>query len=115
VVSDVCASCGAPRRAESWCLLCLERYELPAEPPPDPRHVPYPRTYSRTKAGPLSFGLRGRVLLSILPALVAFFAVRNVIRSRGDMTVVFYLVIAVPALALVAGFLYAVWKKERIA
>ena len=105
-----------PACAESWCLLCLERYDLPGKTstrPADTFRI-RARTPARRPARCRS-DFAVRVLLSILPALVAFFAVRKRDPSRGDMTVVFYLVIAVPALALVAGFLYAVWKKERIA
>ena len=110
----VCAGCGAHRRDGSWCPFCLERYEQVAQPPPDPPRVAPPREYSRTNAGPTSFGLVGRLLWSVLPALVAYFAVRNVMRSRGDATVAYYLVIAVPTLVLVAGFLAFVWRKERV-
>ena len=88
---------------------------LSHEIPPEWRRDPAPpRVYSRTKAGPTSFGLAGRLTLSIFPALVAFFAVRNVMRSRHDATIAYYLVIAVPALVLVVGFLAIVWKRERI-
>ena len=83
-----------------------------ALPPVRPPREPY--VFSRTKSGPTSFGLVGRLALSIVPALVAFFAVRNVMRSRHDPTVAYYLVIAVPALVLVAGFLAFVWRKERV-
>jgi hypothetical protein len=114
----VCAGCGAPHRGGSWCPICLEPYErvaeLPLVVPPDRPRIPAPREYSRTKAGPTSFGFFGRLVWSAFPALVAFFAVRNVMRSRGDATVGYYLVIAVPALVLVAGFLAFVWRKERI-
>jgi hypothetical protein len=71
--------------------------------------------FSRAKAGPTSFGLAGRLALSIVPALVAFFAVRNVMRSRHDPTLSYYLVLGVPALVLVVGFLAFVWRKERVA
>jgi hypothetical protein len=66
------------------------------------------------KAGPSSFGPFGRLSLSAIPALLAFFAVRNVMRSRHDATVAYYLVIAVPLLVLVLGFLAFVWKRERV-
>jgi hypothetical protein len=35
-------------------------------------------------------------------------------RSRHDATVAYYLVIAVPLLVLVLGFLAFVWKRERV-
>lgn len=70
--------------------------------------------FSRAKAGPTSFGLFGRLVLSIVPALVAFFAVRNVMRSRHDPTVAYYLVLGVPAVVLVVGFLAFVWRRERV-
>ena len=79
-----------------------------------PKRVPSPREYSRVKAGPSSFGPFGRLALSAIPAIVAFVAVRNVMRSRHDATVAYYLVIAVPALVLVIGFLAFVWRRERV-
>ena len=117
-----CRSCGAARRHGEWCPRCLERYEQPAQPEPatdvatgfPPKRVPAPREYSRVKAGPSSFGPFGRLTLSAIPAIVAFVAVRNVMRSRHDATVAYYLVIAVPALVLVVGFLAFVWRRERV-
>jgi hypothetical protein len=119
-IGNVCGGCGEPRREGAWCPICLERYE-PRDPTlgqgagvPPVRPIRPPHVVSRTKAGPTSFGLVGRLVLSIVPALVAFVAVRNVMRSRHDPTVAYYLVLAVPTLVLVVGFLAFVWRKERI-
>jgi hypothetical protein len=115
-----CRTCGAAKGAEAWCRRCLEPYERPAAPPQvperpfDPPREAAARTYSRVKAGPNSFGLVAKLALSSIPAVLAFFAVRNVVRARHDPTVAYYLVIAVPLLVLVAGFLGYVWKRERI-
>jgi hypothetical protein len=118
VVSDgVCAACGATRGDGSWCPLCLERYDRPAAAAPEPSHWRAPRVsraYSRTEPGPMSFGVFGRVSLSIVPVVIAFFAVRNIIRSRHDATIGYYLVLGVPALVLALGFLAVVWKRERV-
>jgi hypothetical protein len=66
------------------------------------------------RAGPTSFGIVGRTLLSIVPMIVAFFAIRNVMRSRGDATVAYYLVLGTPAVILVGVFLAVVWRRERV-
>jgi len=114
-----CASCGAPRRDGEWCPRCLERYDritaVATESVPfETGAVRAPREYSRTKPSPVTFGLFGRVALSIIPVVVAFFAVRNVMRSRGDPTGAYYIVLAVPTVVIAAGFLAFVWKNERI-
>ena len=118
-----CPSCGTARGAGEWCPLCLERYDRTAvlqfEPPfdsrlVDPRPAPAAHEYSRTKAGPTSFGFGTRVGLSIIPVVIAFFAIRNVMRSRHDPTGAYYIVLAVPTLVIAIGFLAFVWRKERI-
>ena len=62
----------------------------------------------------MSFGFPGRFALSIVPALVGFFAFRNLLRSRHDLTFSYYLVMGVPALVLVAVCLAVVWRRERV-
>jgi hypothetical protein len=52
--------------------------------------------------------------MSSVPVIIAFFAIRNIMRSRGDATVAYYIVLGVPALVMVAGVLVVVWRKERI-
>jgi hypothetical protein len=113
-----CWSCGAARGQHAWCPRCLERYERP-EPEPQPvfeyvRARRAPHTYSRVRGGPTSFGPVGRVVMSIVPVVVAFIAIRNIMRSRGDGTVAFYIVLGVPTVVMVAGFLVLVWRKERM-
>lgn len=73
-----------------------------------------PRSYSRIRRGPTSFGGFGRILISVVPVIVAFFAIRNIMRSRGDGTIAYYVVLGVPAVVMVAGCLLVVWRKERV-
>jgi hypothetical protein len=77
----------------------------------DARVVP---SYSRIRRGALTFGPVGRVGWSVVPALIAFVAIRNVYRSLGDVTLAFYLVMAVPLVAGCAYLLCEVWKRDRV-
>jgi len=72
-----------------------------------------PRTYSRVHGGPTSFGGFGRLAMSVVPVIVAFIAIRNIVRSRSDGTIGFYIVLGVPTVVMVAAFLVVVWRRER--
>ena len=113
-----CWNCGGARQAQPWCPHCLERYERPDATEPEPLfeyvRARAPRGYSRTRGGPTSFGGFGRVAMSILPVVVAFFAIRNIMRSRTDGTIGYYLVLGVPAVVMAAAFVAVVWRRERM-
>lgn len=111
-----CSACGATRGRDAWCPLCLERYDrAPVIPEAfEPRPPALRPRYSHVRAGPTSFGIVGRSLLSVLPLLVALVAIRNIMRSRGDATVAYYLVLGLPAFVLAAAFLAVVWRRERV-
>jgi hypothetical protein len=112
-----CGNCGAAGRAEPWCPHCLERYERPDTTEPDPLfeyvRARAPRMYSRTRGGPTSFGAFGRIVMSVVPVVVGFFAIRNIVRSRSDGTIGYYIVLGVPAVVMAVAFLAVVWRRER--
>ncbi len=115
-----CRLCGAPAGAGDWCPRCLTRFDAPDPHPAEwieearARRRPEHRL-SRVRGGPMTFGPIGRILLSIVPVVVAFVAARNIFRARHDASFAYYLVLGVPLIVLVALFLAAVWKRDRIA
>jgi hypothetical protein len=114
---DACWNCGAARGPEPWCRRCLERHEPPdatdSQPVFEYVRARAPRVYSRVHAGPTSFGAFGRLAMSVVPVVVAFIAIRNIVRSRSDGTISFYIALGVPTVVMVAAFLVVVWRRER--
>jgi hypothetical protein len=111
-----CASCGAARGPEPWCRRCLEPYDRPVDLASvfPPAREPIRPRHSRFKSGPMSFGLPGRLTLSFVPAVLAFIAIGNLVRTRHDAMFAFSLVSDVPILVLLLGFLVVVWRRARV-
>jgi len=72
---DQCETCGSRLPADAdWCGLCLARV---ARAPADPQHPlavglppPVARAPSRTREGTLTFGIKGRLMITMIVALL---------------------------------------------
>lgn len=131
---DTCRSCGARMTPDNdWCPQCYARAGAPPPAPSDPRVArPAPMApagragwrvekpdplpvYSRVKGGETSFGVVGRVMLSIgvviLGALGYVVIIGNLGIPPGISSIMFYL----PVFGVVGGALWIrVWRPGRI-
>jgi hypothetical protein len=69
---------------------------------------------SRLQAGTTTFGPAGRVALSVAPVLAILVTARLAYRFRGGPEIAFFLVAFVATSITMTGFLWTVWRRERI-
>ncbi len=75
--TTTCPDCAAPMvPGATWCLSCQVRRPA-AAPVPDTRvgsqETPHVPEYSRTKAGASSFGVTGRIIITVATLLMLAF------------------------------------------
>lgn len=130
---DVCPTCGARLRPDlAWCGRCLTPVPTPENPEPDqrplwaraqlsetgPDHVP---AYSRIRAGPTSFGVVGRSLLTVLLLVAAVIGeplARGLVLAAVGFDVPgtgFVVLYGVFALVAVIYALTRIWRRSRVA
>lgn len=119
-----CAGCGEPGPAGAgWCSRCLQSYSHRApvhdkRPGPVPREATIIPVYSRWRAGPVTFGLFGRLAWSapalVMGALVARAMFNVVMQDQQEKAVALVIVFGVPILIFSALFLVRVWQRDRV-
>ncbi len=131
---DRCPNCGARLQPDmGWCGRCLAPVpvsdpELQQDARPlwarsqlqdrGPDHVP---TYSRVRAGPTSFGIVGRSVLTVLLLLAAVIGeplARGFVLAAVGFDVPgagFIVLYGVFALAIVVYALTRIWRRSRVA
>jgi hypothetical protein len=130
-MAEVCSSCGASDPdGTSACSLChrvREVHGLAGDPgvgpngflaaPPRATLRLDEREFSRTRAGSMSFGLRGRLVISVLclvPCAGAFFLMGGT-ESLGSVAgIVTMAITMVPMLLLPGFFVRDAWRSHRV-
>ncbi|MCU1677305.1 MAG: hypothetical protein JWM93_2063 [Frankiales bacterium] len=106
-MTDACADCAAPLvEGATWCLACqvpVRPDVLVAEARAHDRATKVVPEFSRTKAGDLSFGLTGRIVVSALTLGVFWW----LLITAAPFSII-WLCIAVPVV------LKDTWKRARI-
>jgi hypothetical protein len=137
MANDTCSRCGAKVYAgAAWCGQCFAPVAAESAASSDPTppvgsplatRMPAPKeaghvpTYSRWRGGPTSFGLAGRVVLSVLALLlgvVGYPMSRGFILASVGFDVPghgYMLMYAVIAALAEVYFFSRIWKRERIA
>ncbi len=106
-VPEVCGNCGARRVGNAeWCARCLQRFE-PIEVRVATGPVLHSTVYSRVQKSPLTFGLLGRILITLPFSIVIALLVLDMSKPNGMINLLFL----IPVLGIGGFALRDVWQK----